>query len=489
MKAKKTHLLRNSIVILAICAIIGLALTSVMFFGKASPSTAATATIQFTFDGAADGIAPNGAAFDISGIASNEVLSGALRTLSLDQTYKPEDLRQSLVAQGVYPEDMAAQVMSYESLLNFTANRELNVGDFHPTTFNIALYNNFDPSISRAGLESLLKGIMEEYRKYFAKVYANGLSTGMLVFDLDKYDYPQQLDIIRGRLNMMARYAQDMYEKEPTFRYQSMGFNDISVRLNNLIDSSIARLNADLTMNGLTRDTARLLTQYQYEIRNLSNQLEKQNQRLTNMDTLIASYEKNEIIYLSTTDALTKIDGNSSETYDTLVNARKEVSDGITEINSQISTYQLKLSDLLKEDQPQKPAAAVQAANPEDGQETGNTESSVDDVVSMTDEEIAAAAEEAERQAKAQTASLEADIQTLLSQGDGIIDDFSAMLQAYNEQEINELTVTVSKYDYDAPSIFAFIKMAIKTAGPVFAIGLMICMVMVIRSRRKEERR
>ena len=488
MKAKKTHLLRNSIVILAVCAVIGLALTSVMFFRNASP-TAATATIQLTFDGAADGIAPNGAAFNISGITSDEVLSGALRALSLEQTYTPEDLRLNLVAQGVYPENMAAQVMSYESLLNFTANRELNVGDFHPTTFNIALYNRFDPSISRSGLESLMKSVTDEYRKYFAKVYASGLSTGMLVFDLDNYDYPQQLDIIKGRLNMMARYAQEMYEKEPTFRYQSMGFNDISVRLNNLIDSSIARLNADLTMNGLTRDTARLLTQYQYEIRNLSNQLEKQSQRLQKMDALIASYEKNEIIYLSTTDSLTKIDGNSSETYDKLVSERKNVSDGITEINSQISTYQLKLSDLLKEDQSKKPAATAQVATSQDGQETENGESSVEDVVSMTDEEIEAAAKEAERQAKAQTAALEADIDTLLSQSDSIINDFSAMLQAYNDQEINELTVTASKYDYDTPSLFDFIKLAIKTAGPIFAIGLMVCMAMVIHSRRREEQR
>ena len=496
MKAKKkTHLLRNSIVILAICAIIGLALTAVLFTRNPSP-TAATATLQFTFDGAADGIAPNGSAFDISGIASNDVLSGALRTLSLDQTYKPEDLRLNLVAQGVFPEDMAAQVMNYESLLNFTANRELNVGDFHPTTFNIALYNGFDPSISQSSLEALMKAIMEEYQKYFAKTCANGLSTGMMIFDLDKYDYPQQLDIIQGRLNMMAQYAQEMYEKEPTFRYEGSGFNDISVRLNNLIDSDIARLNADLTMNALTRDTARLLTQYQYEIRDLSNQLEKQTQRLNKMDTLIASYEKNEIIYLSTTDSLTKIDGNSSETYDTLVADRKEVADGITEINSQIDTYQLKLSDLLKEDASRKPAATAQpqTATPADGQEPaaegsdGEKAAAVEEVVSMTEEEIAAAAEEAERQAKAQIAVLESDIESLVSRGNGIIDDFSAMLQAYNGQEINELTVAVSRYDFEKPSIIKFAKLAIKTAGPICAIGFMLCMVMVIRRRKKEER-
>ena len=65
------------------------------------------------------------------------------------------------------------------------------------------------------------------------------------------------------------------------------------------------------------------------------------------MDRLIASYDKNDIIYLSSTDSLTKIDGNSSETYDELVSQRKEVSDGITQIITRINNYNLLMEDLL----------------------------------------------------------------------------------------------------------------------------------------------
>ena len=498
MTVKKTHWLRTSIIILVICAVAGLALTSALFFGIPDP-TYASATIDFTFEGAADGIAPNASAFDIADIASDDVLSAALEETSLKDTYTVEQIRSCLVAKGVYPEDMADQVMSYESLLNFSANRESTITEFHPTTFDIRLTNDFDKSISRQQLEDLMKGIVGAYKAYIARVYANGLQKGNMLFTLDEYDYPQQLEIIQGHFATLANYAQEMYDRRPDFRYNGIGFNDIGVRLNNLIDSDITRLNADLTMNALTRDTARLLTQYQFEVRDLSNQLEKQTIQLEKMDALIESYDKNEIIYLSTTDSLTKIDGNSSETYDKLVDRRKDVADGITEINSKIADYQLKLSDLLKENTNKSTASmsaaagktAVSDASATGGQEDASATEIAGDVVEMTDEEIAEAAAEAERLARAQTAALEKNIAALVEKGDSIIDDFQSMLQAYNDQEINDLTITVTRYDYKTPEVLsgAFIKKAVKTAGPICAIGFMLCMILIVISRKREEKR
>ena len=512
MAVKKTHWLRTTLIILVICGIAGLALTSSLFFKDSNP-TYASATLEFTFDGAADGIAPNGTVFSIADIASQTVLSAALEETSLQDTYSIEQLQSNLVARGIYPDDMADQVMSYESLLNFTANRQSTVTRFHPTTFNIQLYNSFDKSISKEKLTALMQAIVSSYKAFFARTYSNGLQKDNMLFALEDYDYPQQLEILQEHYTTLAAYAQEIYDRQPVFRYNGSGFNDISVRLNNLISSDIVRLNADLTMNALTRDTTRLLTQYQFEVRDLSNQLDKQKAQLEKMDALIDSYDKNEIIYLSTADSLTKIDGNSSETYDTLVVQRKEIADGITEINSKISDYRLKLADLLKEDVSSPQATQVPAV--EEAVSAGNTEASdaapegsgiavapassdsdsdsidTEDVISMTDEEIAEAAAEAERLARSQTTSLEKNISTLVDKGNAIIDDFAEMLQAFNDQKINDLTITVIRQDYKAPSVFsgAFIKKAIMTAGPICALGFMLCMVMIIISRKREEKR
>jgi short subunit fatty acids transporter len=112
-------------------------------------------------------------------------------------------------------------------------------------------------------------------------------------------------------------------------------------------------------------------------------------------------------------------------------------------------------------------------------------------VKEMTDEEIEQAAAEAERLARSQVANLEKNISTLVTKGDAIIKDFHNLLEAFNAQEINDLTVTVTGYKYNTPKVVsgAFIRAAIKTAGPVCAIGFMLCMVLIIISRKREEKR
>lgn len=482
-QAKKPNLVKMTVLVLLVCGIVGVALSAVLFFGNPTP-TYASATLAFTFDGAADGIAPNGVAFDPKELVLDEVLAEGLEGASLEGKYTPEEIRPSLVVSGVYPEDMANQVMHYESLLNFTASRELTIGTYHATTFQVALYNDFDRSISKAQLSSLLKGILEAYRTHFAQVYAYGLDTELPVIALDDYDYPQQLQIIEKHLTSLSAYAQELYEDDPTFRLGGAGFNDISVRLKNLIDSNINHLNAELTINALTKNPTRLLTQYQYEIRSLNNQLEKQNQELEKLDKLISTYEKNEIIYLQTSDALTKIDGNSSETYDTLMGRRKEVANGITDINYQIATYELLLTDLLKDDT----ARAQSATTPAGTEEEGAT--STEAVAAMTEEELAAAAAEAERVTTARREQLEESIRALVAESDRILADFKAMLQAYNDQKINDLTVSVTEYDFHRPRLLsgAFIKQTIKTAGPLVALGFMVCVVLIIVRRWKEDR-
>ena len=111
-------------------------------------------------------------------------------------------------------------------------------------------------------------------------------------------------------------------------------------------------------------------------------------------------------------------------------------------------------------------------------------------VIQARQEEIEEAARAAEEAAIKQTSELEKSIAELEEKRVAIMKDFESLLNVYNEQEINELTVTVIKYDYDAPTILsgAFIKKVIKTAGPICAVGFMVCMVLLIISRRKEEK-
>ena len=238
---------------------------------------------------------------------------------------------------------------------------------------------------------------------------------------------------------------------------------------------------AILGMGVVGSGVARLLTQYQYQIQDLNNQLTQQQERLKQLDTLIASYDKNEIIYLSTTDSLTKIDGNSSETYDELIGSRKEVADQITAINTRITNYQLRISDLMKETENAKTAQTKAEEKAEELAE---------ETVQLSEEEIAAAAAAAQEAAARKTAALETSIDQLVARRDEVTADFQKLLDAYNEREINDGTVTVINQKYETPKLVsgAFAVKVIKTAGPLCALGFIACMILLIISRRREEK-
>ena len=460
---KKTHWFRNTLIVLIICGLIGAALAAVLFMGE-SNQTYVTSALQFSFDGAAEGKAPNGYAFDVSGITSDEVLEKALEASGLTGTYTAEELRGSINVTGVYPERIAEQMTKYVSLLDTDASMQAALSDYHATRYSVTLYNNFDPKIGSGKLTEILQNILTIYRSYFAKTYSASLETTDPITDLQEYDYAQQLEAIRTGVDQDNRFALEMQKLAPDFLLNKKSFGDIAVRYQNLA-KDIDRLEATITLNAVSKDRTRLQKRYEMEIRTQGFQLESLKEELERIDEQVNAFEKDGIIYVSANGSLSRVGSESSDTYDKLVEKRKDVSDRIAEINAKIALYQARLDDMT--------GTAAKA---------GETASETEDVTAV--EELTAAEKAALR------ADVEKKIDTLQAKRDVVRNDFAAMLDAYAAQEINEKTVSVSELKYKSPSILsgAFIVKAIKTAGPICAIGFMICMVLLIISRRKEEK-
>ena len=546
-KKKIPALWRRVICILCCALVIGVIVSFATFFKTRSEDRVAV-TLQMSFDGSANGVAPNGYRFDVSEILSDEVLTNALKASSLDGKCTAEDVRKCISVAGRYPADIVTQAMSYDSLLNFTANRKLTIDEFHPTQFTITLTNSSKLNLSKAQMQTLLKNIMAEYKTYFAEVSVMGRPGDTEPFDLTGYDYAQQLEIIERRIEIMENYAVEMYTNEPSFRSADGGFNDIVVRLDNLISNDVSRISAKLTLNALTKDPERLLSQYRYELKNLNNQLNAQNKVLELVDKMIESYEKAEILYISTQDALTKIDGNSSETYDKLVEVRKSISDNNTKLNSRKADIILKLQDLLggvesgvivnpdsefvNREEPADTGnndadnntgdntddangngdsenANTDDNNGSDNGENGNGDNGSGnggnnggdngsgngttdiDITSWTDEQIVAALQKAAANSAGQRESLEKEISLLVSRCDEVMKDFEKMLQDWNAEKVNDLTMEVGLYSYARQGVLssAFIRNGVKRTGPFMAIAVIISLIMIISANLKEEKK
>ena len=469
---KKTHWLRTTLITLAACALAGLILAVILF--NANPGrTGVSSSIEFSFDGAAEGLAPNGVRYDLSGFTSDEVLDAALEEAGLADKYTAEDLRGNIVVAGVYPKDIVEQMTGYESLLTGDASK-VTVSDYHATMYTVTLYNDFDKNISRGDLEKLLTAIMGNFRTRFEKTYSVFLAEDQLLASLSDYDYPQRLEILESAATRGQGFAEEMAQKHPDFRVDGKGFADIAARYSSLKSTDLERLNGLVIMNALSVDQERITAQYENRIEILQIRLKEKEQEAKDVESLVASYNKDDILYVSTSAALQKVGGNSAETYDALITSRQEIAASISETNAELSEVKMKLSDIR--------GGESKAEEPKD------TESDKEETEETAETETAAAVSEEERET--QKAVVDKGIDNALAKLNAITEDFAEFLQAYSAREMNDSTVAVTAVKYNAPKLLsgAFIKKDIKTAGPICVLGFIVCLVCIIVSRRKEEK-
>lgn len=457
---KKTHWFRNTLIVLIACGLVGTILAAILFSHDGG-RTSASASILFSFNGSENGVAPNGYRFDVSGFTSDEVLNAALDTSGLAGTYSAEQLRDNMTVTGVYPEKIVEQMTKYVSLLDADADLQAAVLDYHATEYSVVLYNDFDKNISSTQLTELLKNIMTAYRTYFAKTYSPNLNMADVITDIADQDYYQQLEIINGSVSQQAAYAQKMETMAPGFSINQNGFGDIAIRYQNL-QSDIDRLNATVTLNAVSKDRELLQEQYAIEIRTQQYQMESLTEELKQIDELLGSYDKDGIIYVSTSGTLAEVGSDETGTYDKLVSQRGEVMAAITDAKAKIALCQGRLDDLT----------GTNETKADDGAEETVTALSSEDMIQLQ-------------------ADVEKKIEAIISKKKAITIDFAAMLDAYEAQEINEKTVSIIKTQYNTPKLLsgAFAKKALKTAGPICAVGFMVCLVLLIISRRKEEKK
>ena len=492
-KGNKYRWLWITLIVLIICGIAGTVLAGIQFKNMGN-RTYASASLQFSFESAGEGKAPNGYPFDVKRINSDDVINSALETSGLQDTYTADQIRENLSVTAVYPEDIVKRMTSYTSILDAGADQQAELADYQATIYSVKLYSDFDTSISSEKLTELLNNLLTAYRNDFAKTGGPSLSRTDPIANLEEYDYTQQLTAISEASKQQSSYAKEMAEEAPNFRKDGMSFDDIVTRYENL-DSDIDRLNASITLNALSKDRERLQKQYEMELRSLNRELESKQEELNRIGEMVSSYEKDGIIYVSTSGSLQKVSSNASDTYDKLVAKRKELTDRITAINADIMKYQAFLADLTANSNKDTTKETTQNTETSEGTEavkdtetatnsetiktTDTTEETVSTSVELTDEEAARMAKDVEQK-----------LQNLTNKKNTITADFTAMLNAYARQEISPQTVSVTALKYIAPTFLSgeFIVKVIKTAGPFCAVGLIICLLFIIISRRKEEK-
>ncbi len=415
--------------------IIGVIIACIQFFGTEDNERYASVVLEFTYDGASKNLTPSGKKFSIDSITGDTVLEAALANAGLADKYTAEDLRKSIVVSGSYPDDVIARIQSYSSLYDFSASREVSLNDYYPTIYSLALYDDFDPAASKDTMNKLVQAIAEAYKAYFLNeyVYTFDMSDFNSIISIDNYDYSQRIKVLRHRLDMIEKYSAEMFANNSAFKKNGISFNDINLACLDVEKDRLSKLEATVMINAYTVSSSRLRNQYEYEIRLLENELEFKNANLEDLNGLIENYKIDDEMYIGSGDSLVKIESNSTETYEKLIDEKRTITDRIVEINSLIAEYKMNISDL-------------------DNAQTGM----------VPDKTIA-----------------EDQFVEIGSRIDELEVKFKDLQKEYNNSVVSNDSIVIDSVRFNSAKLLSgrFITKAVKCAGPLCLIVLVICCI------------
>ena len=329
-------------------AALGFIIAVVKFFGTEKAKRNASITIEFTYEGAAQNLTPSGEQFSINGVFNDEIISAALQSAELSNKYKVDDIKNSLTVSGQYPGDVIDQIKDYDSLYDFNESRRITLDNYYPTIYQLKLNDDFDPGASDTTMRKIVKSIAEVYRNYFINRYRYTYDIekfdNMLV--LDNYDFSQRVKILRYRMDMLEKYASEIYALNTNYRFNGLSFNDLLLKCRALENDSLDNAEATVMTDVLSVSATRLKNQYQYEIKLLENEKAYKTTELEDLSALIDLYQTDGTLYIPSGDSVVKLDSNSKDTYESLMSKKKEISTRLVNIESDIDRYNGYLEDL-----------------------------------------------------------------------------------------------------------------------------------------------
>ena len=444
-KQAKTYFKKYLLLLIAV-GIIGIIIAAVKYFGKDKMKRNSSISIEFTYDGAAQNLTPSGEQFSISGITDEKIIAEALAAEGLSDKYTVDSIISSMTVNGQYPSDVINQIKDYDSLYDFSESRMVTLNDYYPTIYAIKLYDDFDPNISDSAMNKLLSSIVECYKKYFINkyIYAFDDASFDALMVLDNYDYSQRVKVLNYRMSLIEKYAGEMYALNTNFKSKGMSFNDLLLKCKTLRTDSLGNIEATVMTDVLTTSKERLKNQYEYEIKLLENEKTYKTAGLEDLNALINSYEMDADLYIGGNESMVKVESHSQKTYEELVDRKREISERLVKIDSEIEKYQLYLSDLSKTSY----AGSLQS--------------------------------------KANT--IAEKLKTVSNKLGEIEETFKEMMTAYNRTIIDEDSVIIdSARNYSAKLLSSgFILTAIKCAGPLCILVLIGCALHAAWIERKK---
>ena len=245
----------------------------------------ATVVVDFVYEGAENGIAPDGSELNTTDIYSSSVISQALENLGLDQSEYPIDsIRSAITVEQIADEAV--------DTVNEAKNQEGETSDLQPTKYSISYKVKEKQGPETARL--ILDEILDVYFTQFSTKYVNTSSVVNSTSTVNRsiYDYIEQIELIESALEDTITSLMGRVQSSPYFYSSDTGysFNELANEFSLLRSTEVSSLYAYILQHRVTRDLDALLNKYSERVESSQREQEQYKARITEVEGILNAY-------------------------------------------------------------------------------------------------------------------------------------------------------------------------------------------------------
>ncbi|MBO7376197.1 MAG: hypothetical protein J6V01_03740 [Clostridia bacterium] len=334
-------------VIAAAAVLVFCFILSVALFYSGPTRDYATASLTLNYDGINNGLDPYRQALNLSSFVTEDLVAEALGNLDMRDKYKAEDVLNNLTLSGNTSNNTVERILN-ETSSGVTTSKPDSTTGYHPSTFTVRLWRDFDKGISARKLRALLGEIVRLLSEKFVKTYSRTLDSSLLggLVSNTTHEYLHRLEVDCDVIDSIYSYSSFLAETYPYYSYEGSNYQTIAKKCSNLITDKADRMRSSITVNGLTNNAAWMPDYYRYNILLLGYTLDTLNVDLKTVEDQIAAFELDSSIYMSSGDSVIKVESKSKETYESLVERRLSINSEIASVTSDIEYFTQRLQKL-----------------------------------------------------------------------------------------------------------------------------------------------
>lgn len=248
------HNKRNLIIALCVLLAVSLIITG---YQTIMQSHIQSMIVTLNYEGAKQGLNPDGSRFEILDIKSDDVLKSAVNILG-DRSLSVEELKNRITIESKMPQTAIETTKA--------AIASGSTYSYNPSEFDI--YYSQKSKIGANNTVDFLYALAEAYKQHFMNRYSE--KNTILEFDGEyrsgDYEYYEIQEFLSDKVNSMIAYLSRHKDEDSTFRSVQTGysFENIVNMLLNLRDQDIEKLRAYIVQNQIADDKFEFVEKMRY---------------------------------------------------------------------------------------------------------------------------------------------------------------------------------------------------------------------------------